>query len=513
MMRRLSCVFPGARLLAALLIVSAMARGQALGRVFTNTKGKTIEAEMVGASKTHVRLKKDGRVFNVPIETLSDTDQHFIRMALEETKRKQILQQRIAAIRNAGSQKKPEEAEDVADSPTFDSGNTDFVGGGEDGGAEKPETAQKPDQPEKPKDPAEAAKPPPKKPPAKKPPAKKDPNKPGVPGKVTTEKIEVEKDVVVSYYLYLPKDFTRDRKWPLMIILASGSHGQRAYINQYLKGVEKNGFVLVMPIYEREPKLETVETDRYVAETVIEKVGIDPDRVYLTGLSSAADRAFKCETDLPKLDIAGILSCDAGLSQTRTKLDKKTVLYATCGAGSKRRYDLGYTFDSLLKGKDHRLRFFMGSNTWPTEELLTEGVTWLNICFLRKVSPRDKALVAERKALATKLFTEAKEEMETAPDRAYEKALMLEALSEDTVVSRVLPPVLKMLGQKPEIKQYIEAKKEMDRFVGKYFGQDPRKVDLKEEDKSAKRSAERLAEKYKDTSLAPLFSRMGDMPL
>jgi len=477
------------------------------GRIFTNKKGKAIDAEMVGASSTHVRLKKDGRVFNVPIDSLSEADQAFIRTELKEIRHRMTLQKRIAAIRNAGLPKKEEMgAEDgqegEAAEATFDATNTDFISGPD-------EPAKKPDQPEKPRPPAEA------KPPAKKPPPKKpvrDPDNPGLPGKVVTEKFEPEEDIEVRYYIYLPKDFKRGGKPPALFQLASGSHHQRNYMDAYLKAMDQNGCVLVMPVYEREPKLEMVETDRAVFKEVITKLGIDEDRIFMSGFSSSADRILK-GTEYPDVEPAGILSCDAGLAMTRAKLDKKTVLFMACGAGSKRRYDVAYTFDSLLKGKDHRMRFFMGSNTWPPEETITEGVTWLNVCSLRKVSTRDAALVAERKALAARLHEQIKEEKETAPDKAYEKALMLQELSADPSIARVAAPLVRELEKKAEIKLYVEARKELERLVEKYLGEDPRKVNMKEVDKSAKRAAERLAEKYKDTSLAPILSRVGDMPL
>ncbi len=517
MKRKQMCFPAGVQWILGVLLVLGAGLPCAEGRVFTNKKGRSIEAEMIGASSTHVRLKKDGRVFNVPIDTLSEADQAYIRQETAAVRSRLMLQQRLDAIRNrnAPGSAKPDPAEEPDAEPGFDETNTDFVGGLGKGGEEKsvqPEKVEAAAKPEKPDAPPAEPKPPAKKAPPKKKPVR-DPNNPGVPGKVVTEKFELKKDVEVRYYIYLPKEFRRGSKPPVMFLLASGHHHQRGYIDQYLKGVEQNGFVLVMPMYEREPKLEIVETDRAVAEEVIRKLGVDNNRIYMTGLSSAADRALKSTTEYPDLDVAGILSCDAGLSQTKAKLDKKTVLYATCGAGSKRRYDLGHTFDSLLKGKDHRLRFFMGSNTWPTEELITEGITWLNICFLRKVSPRDAALVAERKALAAKLLAQVQEEKETAPDRAYEKALMLQELSAEPAVGRVMAPLMKGLAQKPEVKLYIEAMKELDRFVGKYFGDDPRKVDMKKEDRSAKRAAERLAEKYKDTSLAPILGRVGELPL
>jgi SLA1 homology domain 1, SHD1 len=61
-----------ALLLAAMLCGSALAQS----RVWTSTNGKTVEAELVGQSATHVQLKRllDGVVLDVPITSLSAED-------------------------------------------------------------------------------------------------------------------------------------------------------------------------------------------------------------------------------------------------------------------------------------------------------------------------------------------------------------------------------------------------------------------------------------------------------
>jgi hypothetical protein len=131
----LTCAPPRAQLILGVMFALSVGLPCAEGRIFTNKRGKTIDAEMVGASSTHVRLKKNDRVFNVSIDTLSETDQIFIRQELDATRHRIALEKRIAAIRNASRPKTPdaeggteggEESGEAAE-PAFDATNTDFV--------------------------------------------------------------------------------------------------------------------------------------------------------------------------------------------------------------------------------------------------------------------------------------------------------------------------------------------------------------------------------------------------
>ena len=63
------------------LLAVFFASGLALGeRVFTSADGKKMTAEIVGATETHVTLRKttDKREYTIPLERLSDTDQEYV---------------------------------------------------------------------------------------------------------------------------------------------------------------------------------------------------------------------------------------------------------------------------------------------------------------------------------------------------------------------------------------------------------------------------------------------------
>ncbi len=65
---------------AAQFLGALLATGLAVGRPFTNTEGKTIEAEIMGATTTTVTLKiPSGRNVKLNLNTLSGADQKFVK--------------------------------------------------------------------------------------------------------------------------------------------------------------------------------------------------------------------------------------------------------------------------------------------------------------------------------------------------------------------------------------------------------------------------------------------------
>ncbi|WP_435895619.1 hypothetical protein [Oceaniferula spumae] len=75
------------RLLALATGIITLSCAHAETRSFTNTEGKTIEAEVVGVSSGKVSLKlKGGKIYTLPFNTLSEADQTYIKEWYEKNK-------------------------------------------------------------------------------------------------------------------------------------------------------------------------------------------------------------------------------------------------------------------------------------------------------------------------------------------------------------------------------------------------------------------------------------------
>lgn len=137
-------------------------------------------------------------------------------------------------------------------------------------------------------------------------------------------------DVVDSYWLYLPKTYDKTRKWPMIMYLQGGEAsaspnpntvqdaGPYYFITQS-KSVLPDSFVIVNPHMRTGSKADrqwyknAAELTRIV-DQVIELNNVDPDRVYLAGLSRGGIGTWGTAKRFPEkfaaiIPVAGALTC------------------------------------------------------------------------------------------------------------------------------------------------------------------------------------------------------------
>ena len=130
------------------------------------------------------------------------------------------------------------------------------------------------------------------------------------------------KEVVVSetleYYLYFPADYeeSSQAKFPLLLFLHGGGESGGA-----LDLLQKNGppkllaegkdfpFLILAPQNPYKQKWWNVRAVMELLETIIEENRVDPDRLYLTGLSRGGNACWEIATQYPKTFAAMAVVC------------------------------------------------------------------------------------------------------------------------------------------------------------------------------------------------------------
>jgi predicted peptidase len=130
---------------------------------------------------------------------------------------------------------------------------------------------------------------------------------------------QVTKTVQANYLVYLPKDYGKDptQKWPVILFLhGSGERGSdinKVKLHGPPKVAEKKNlpFVIISPQCPDGEwwKSEVVIT---LLDDVIEKYSVDPDRVYLTGLSMGGFGTWQTAIDYPDRFAAIAPICGGG---------------------------------------------------------------------------------------------------------------------------------------------------------------------------------------------------------
>ena len=134
----------------------------------------------------------------------------------------------------------------------------------------------------------------------------------------TAQRLDVNVGVQFNYLLALPKDYTQQKSWPLVLFLhGAGERGDE------LKLVKKHGppklidngkafpFIVVSPQCPKDVWWEPIELTALLDE-IIKNNNIDEDRIYLTGLSMGGFGTWRLAAHSPDRFAAIAPICGGG---------------------------------------------------------------------------------------------------------------------------------------------------------------------------------------------------------
>lgn len=308
-----------------------------------------------------------------------------------------------------------------------------------------------------------------------------------------------------SYWLYLPSTFSLERKWPVMFVMSPAGGEAGNWLNAYVDGAEWNGFILALSVESANEREGSMTAVLAMVNDVVKRFPIDDNRHYASGHSGGSRMAFKLAERGPET-LAGVIACGAG--HVGHVVPGRTVVYGLCGSNCFNRWDMVRT-QRELRNNRNQLRFFIGGHDWARSPLLKDAMTYLNLVEREGAKSTDRAAVAERTALAEKQLRVAREETDTNAEHAFEWAVFLAAYKGAPTVQRDAAALLAELRQRPEVESYADGLKALDRFALEMFAIGPNGRQSPSEDPQRSQKANLLAKRYADTSLAPLFTRLG----
>jgi predicted peptidase len=111
------------------------------------------------------------------------------------------------------------------------------------------------------------------------------------PGTQQAARLDVQVQVQLSYLLYLPKDYQRQESWPLLLFLhGSGERGDDLELvkvhgpPKLIAAGQDFPFIVVSPQCRQDRRWEPIELVALL-DDLGGKYKVDPDRIYVTGLS------------------------------------------------------------------------------------------------------------------------------------------------------------------------------------------------------------------------------------
>ena len=208
------------------------------------------------------------------------------------------------------------------------------------------------------------------------------------------ERIEALSDSSQSYALYLPSNYTPDRKWPILYAFDPGARG-RVPVERFKEAAEKYGWIVLGSNNSRNgPWNVVVSAWNAMLTDTHQRFAIDDERVYATGFSGGARAAIRIAVGCKCL--AGVMANGAGFPGDLTpSTEMHFVFFGAAGVDDFNYPELKSLDEPLTKaGIAHRFQTFEGRHEWPPISVATAAVEWMELHAIKAGKrPRDEAFI------------------------------------------------------------------------------------------------------------------------
>ena len=288
------------------------------------------------------------------------------------------------------------------------------------------------------------------------------------------DRVECVSDPAQTYSLYLPSAYSPERQWSLLLAFHPAARG-RAMVEKYQAGAEQYGYIVAASNNSRNgPYAASIAAAQAMVADVSRRFSINPQRVYLTGMSGGARVATGIALG-NKSNIAGVIASSAGYPDAKPREKLTFAVFGTAGTE-----DFNYLEMRLLDRKlssPHFLAVFRGGHTLPPDAVAFDAVEWMELQAMQSGRrPRDAAL-------ASRILEKRKAKLGEATE-ATEIAYLLAAIVSDfngladiSAESRRLEEMSSQSEVKKAIKREQDAENAEGRMLGDIFELEARLAD------------------------------------
>ena len=188
-----------------------------------------------------------------------------------------------------------------------------------------------------------------------------------------------------SYALFLPEAYEEGRDWPILYVLDARQDGLAA-ARLFVPAAKRFGYIVASSNNSRSDSGMDVNLEAMGAiwRDTQARLAINPNRVYVTGLSGTA-RAACYMADMAPGTVAGVIACAAGFSPARAPHSGlKFAIYGIVGTTDFNYQEVQALGDRLLElGVPHRMEEFVGGHEWPPPGPRLRALEWLEIQAMR----------------------------------------------------------------------------------------------------------------------------------
>ena len=209
------------------------------------------------------------------------------------------------------------------------------------------------------------------------------------------ERVEALNDSSQSYALYLPSNYTPDRKWPVLYAFDPGARGQ-VPVERFKEAAEKYEWIVLGSNNSRNgPWSVVVNAWNAMLKDTHQRFAIDDARMYATGFSGGARAAVRIAAGCKCL--AGVIAGGAGFPVDLTPSSQMHfVFFGAAGVDDFNYPELKSLEEPLTKaGISHHVQTFDGRHEWPPISVATAAVEWMEVHAMKAGKrPRDDEFIS-----------------------------------------------------------------------------------------------------------------------
>jgi hypothetical protein len=190
-------------------------------------------------------------------------------------------------------------------------------------------------------------------------------------------------DPAQSYALYLPSNYSPDRRWPVLYAFDPFGRGKTA-VELYQAVAEKYGYIVAgSNISKNGPVAPQLEAAQAMWNDTHRRFAIDKERSYTTGLSGGARVATSFALYCYTCAVAGVIAHGAGYPvgiNTKLPANDHFVYYAAVG-------DVDFNYPELAQlrkkkdeqGAPFKVKVYPGPHQWAPPEIVEDAIAWLEL--------------------------------------------------------------------------------------------------------------------------------------
>lgn len=209
------------------------------------------------------------------------------------------------------------------------------------------------------------------------------------------DSIKVNDSISETFALFLPKDFSRDKAWPVVFVFDPEGRG-RAAAQLFRQGAEEQGYIIVASnnIEKSDSLLNNLQVAGRMMNTIFNFLPIDKNGVYTAGFAEGAEVAGAVTAIFN--NVQGVLGAGGvWMNPDFLKKENKFSFLGISGTRDPRLYNMEEMARFLkMKGYPSALYKFDGGHEWPGANMISSVLGNFTLQAMAKAyRPKDLQIV------------------------------------------------------------------------------------------------------------------------